>query len=174
MFASRYQFQIHTFQPGSIQLMEAARRTLENRLAFGGGHTGWSRAWIINMYARLCDSRKAEENLMLYLSQSVLDNLLDNHPPFQIDGNFGSTAGIAEMLLQSHNGEIEIFPAKPDSWDEGEVHGLRARGGITVDIVWGPGSKKEVTLLADSDCTCVLQSVGEIALKANERRTFAL
>ena len=156
------------------QLMEAARRTLENRLAFGGGHTGWSRAWIINMYARLCDSRKAEENLMLYLSQSVLDNLLDNHPPFQIDGNFGSTAGIAEMLLQSHNGEIEIFPAKPDSWDEGEVHGLRARGGITIDIVWGPGSKKEVTLLADSDCTCVLQSVGEIALKANERRTFAL
>ncbi|WP_344209620.1 glycosyl hydrolase family 95 catalytic domain-containing protein [Kribbella sancticallisti] len=159
----RHTSQLFGLHPGrqilpakSPELAAAAVKTLEGR---GDGGTGWSKAWKINFWARLLDGNHSHKMLSELLKTSTLKNLWDTHPPFQIDGNFGATAGVAEMLLQSHAGSIDVLPALPDTWaDKGSYDGLRARGAFTVGATWQDAAATEIRLHADQGGTVALRN----------------
>lgn len=137
---------------------EAAHESLIRRIRYGGGATGWSCAWKINLFARLKDNLNTYRSICTILQQSTYPNLFDAHPPFQIDGNFGASAGIAEMLLQSHNGIIEFLPALPKQLSKGSVRGLKARGNIEVDIYWGDNQLQKAKLRPKNDIKIKIRS----------------
>ena len=132
------------------ELWKAARVSLERRLANGGGGTGWSRAWVVCLWATFGEGDKADDSLRVLYSKSTWPNLFDLHPPeiFQIDGNLGATAGIARMLIDRSNGVLRLLPALPAAWKEGRVTGLRAQGGLTVDMEWKNGAISQATIHA--------------------------
>ncbi|ULC58049.1 glycoside hydrolase family 95 protein [Flaviramulus sp. BrNp1-15] len=157
------------------ELFEAAKKTIQYRLDNGGAGPGWSRAWIINFFARLLDVNAVEEHIDLFLQRSVYGNLLDIHPPFQIDGNFGFTSGIAEALLQSHEGFLRILPALPNNWKNGNIKGLKARGNILVDISWKDGRLDQLVLKSPVKKTIKLvygNIEKTIVLEANKSTTL--
>lgn len=155
----RHMSHLYGFHPGNMvtkennpDLFKAVRKTLDYRLENGGAGTGWSRAWLINCSARLLDGELAHEHIQQLLRKSISNNLFDLHPPFQIDGNFGYTAGVAEMLLQSHEANtIRVLPALPKLWKKGYIKGLKARGGFSVDIFWSDHQLDKVIIKSKFD-----------------------
>ena len=157
------------------ELFEAAKKTIVYRLANGGGHTGWSRAWIINFWALLIEPQKAYDNIVALQQKSTLPNLLDVHPPFQIDGNFGVLSCITYMLMPSHEGEINILPALPNEWANGLIKGIVARGGFVVDMEWKYGKLQTLLIYSKLGNTLQLRYgniVKHIDTKVNERLSF--
>ena len=142
----------HTISPITTpKLAEAAKVVLEHR---GDGATGWSMGWKLNQWARLQDGNHAYKLYGNLLKNGTQDNLWDTHAPFQIDGNFGGTAGITEMLLQSHMGFIQLLPALPDAWKNGSITGICAKGNFEISISWKEGQLDKATILSGSGTPC--------------------
>lgn len=157
------------------ELAAAAQKSLDFRIENGGGYTGWSAAWLISQYARLHEAEKAKKSLDVVISRSTSTNLFGQHPPFQIDANLGATAGMAEMLLQSHAGVVELLPALPKAWSAGTITGLRARGGYTVDIEWKDNRLIFAKIHADRQGTVQLKyqdTTQKVSLDAGESYTL--
>jgi alpha-L-fucosidase 2 len=155
----RHMSHLYGFHPGTAiskdknpEIFEGVKKTLDYRLANGGAGTGWSRAWLINCSARLLDGEMAHKHIQLLLKKSMSTNLFDLHPPFQIDGNFGYTAGVSEMLLQSHEeSTIRLLPALPKAWENGHIKGLKARGNLTIDMIWSNNQLDKAIISSKND-----------------------
>lgn len=153
-------------------LAEASKVVLNHR---GDRATGWSMGWKINQWARLCDGDRAYLLFGNLLKYGTLDNLWDSHPPFQIDGNFGGSAGVLEMLLQSHLGFLHILPALPEAWSEGELKGVLARGGFELDIIWENGELKKTTIKSKAGKDCILLYKGaSLKFETKKNRRYSV
>lgn len=155
------------------ELFAAAKKTIEKRLSSGGGHTGWSRAWIACFFARLKQGELVFENINGLLKKSIKNNLYDTHPPFQIDGNFGIAAAMLEALIQSHAGYIDVLPALPSAWPSGSLKGVRLRGAVSADLEWENGTLTLFELTADERQTVEVRYGKErktVDLKAGEAK----
>lgn len=163
----------HTISPVTTpQLADAAKVVLQHR---GDGATGWSMGWKLNQWARLQDGNHAYMLLGNLLKNGTVDNLWDTHPPFQIDGNFGGTAGITEMLLQSHMGFIQLLPALPDAWKDGSVDGLCAKGNFEINLSWKGGKLQCATVISKSGGVCKVRYSGKtISLKTKKGKSYQM
>ena len=168
----RHMSHLFALHPGSQinllqtpELAEATKKSLNYRIENGGGHTGWSAAWLISLYSRIQEPVKALENIYRVLSKCTCPNLFGLHPPFQMDANFGFTAGVAEMLLQSYGDIIQLLPALPAQWSDGSIDGLCARGGFELNMDWANGKLKTATIKSKLGHQCVLQTKEEIVVK---------
>ena len=158
-------------------LFNGIKKSIEERLSFGSGRAGWSRSWIINLYARLFDGEKAYESLLSFFRGAIKPNLFNTHPPFQIDGNFGGVAGIVEMLIQSHEEEINLLPSLPKAWKNGRFYGLKARGNIEVSLEWKDCKVTSLRLLSKTDKKVAIKVNGtllETSLIANQQKIINL
>jgi alpha-L-fucosidase 2 len=165
--------QINTSTP---ELFEAAKKTLTKRLS-GDRQTGWSRAWMINFYARLLNGDESYKHITKLLEEQVSPNLFDliypNSGVFQIDGNLGATAGIAEMIIQSQTGKIKLLPALPKEWKNGEVKGLCTRGGFVVDMKWELGELSDLMIYSKNGRTCTVEYKGtEISFETESKKEY--
>jgi alpha-L-fucosidase 2 len=176
----RHMSHLYGFHPGTSitasetpEIFEAVRKTLDYRLANGGAGTGWSRAWLINCAARLFDGAMAHEHIQFMFKKSIMDNLFALTGPFQIDGNFGFTAGLTEMLLQSHEANtMRLLPALPPLWKDGTIKGLKARGGFIVGMEWAEGKLTHASIFSPLGGKCKINYKGqikELALNKGEK-----
>ena len=178
----RHMSHLYGFHPGNQvskdqtpEIFDAVRTTLDYRLANGGAGTGWSRAWLINCSARLLDGDMAHKHIQLLFKKSMYNNLFDGHPPFQIDGNFGYTSGLSEMLLQSHlrdgNGNYyqDILPALPSAYSSGMVSGLNGRGAFEVSISWEEGTLTTLEIKSLNGNMLNVRYRGKLISKASKK-----